>query len=457
VGVVPLLGAALALFILSPWHGPIVLALSASHGIDAGDLPALALLGTALAVAYRRTGRRGPSSTAMRRWAAAGSAVVLGGLLLAGVLERPDSRPLLPAGGGTFNGLTAHTDGSRADPLHRWSHLAVTYDGEMLRLFIDGSEVSSRPTSGSILKTSDPLWIGGNHPYGEYFNGLIDEVRIYDRALNARQIRAEMGVPIRRTTGATARDLVAAWAFDGGSGRWAADASGSSNRGVLAGASWTAKGRFGDALRFDGAQAVVRVPASRSLNLTDAMTLSAWIRPAAVQAGWRTVLAHQTDAYFLMAGGGETVPAGSDAVRISLLAAAALCFCLALLVGRARWLDAAGSWWAPVALFLAGSVLDSSLASPGSVIGPYLVALWYAFTARRRTVAVTMFAVAVVLAGVTIAALAGHAGPDLARDDGGVARSAALGLVLVIGGMLAAHQGRDQSAEGVGFEPTSEE
>ena len=34
------------------------------------------------------------------------------------------------------------------------------------------------------------------------------------------------------------------------------------------------------------------------------MTLSAWIRPTDLQAGWRTVVHRQTDAYFLMAGGG---------------------------------------------------------------------------------------------------------------------------------------------------------
>ncbi|MCI0400701.1 MAG: DUF1929 domain-containing protein, partial [Gammaproteobacteria bacterium] len=37
-----------------------------------------------------------------------------------------------------------------------------------------------------------PLWIGGNNPYGEYFQGLIDEVRIYNRALTAEEIHADM-------------------------------------------------------------------------------------------------------------------------------------------------------------------------------------------------------------------------------------------------------------------------
>ena len=54
------------------------------------------------------------------------------------------------------------------------------------------------------------------------------------------------------------------------------------------------------------------MPASPSLDLDEAMTLLGWIRPAGLQDGWRTVVHRQTDAYFLMAGGGgEITPAAS--------------------------------------------------------------------------------------------------------------------------------------------------
>ena len=43
-----------------------------------------------------------------------------------------------------------------------------------------------------IQATNNPLWIGGNQPYGEYFNGLIDEVRVYNRALTQTDIQADM-------------------------------------------------------------------------------------------------------------------------------------------------------------------------------------------------------------------------------------------------------------------------
>ncbi|MGZ5359277.1 MAG: LamG-like jellyroll fold domain-containing protein, partial [Solirubrobacterales bacterium] len=56
--------------------------------------------------------------------------------------------------------------------------------------------VSSRATAGAIQTTDNPLWIGGNSPYGEYFQGLIDEVRVYDRALSQADIQADMNAPI---------------------------------------------------------------------------------------------------------------------------------------------------------------------------------------------------------------------------------------------------------------------
>jgi Concanavalin A-like lectin/glucanases superfamily len=359
-------------------------------------------------------------------------------LLLVALVPAPEPPALLAAGGGTFEGVTGHADAREAEPVRRWSHLAVTYDGTTVSLFVDGDEVSRRATTGRMLATARPLWIGGNHPYGEYFQGLIDEVRVYDRALSGDQVRAEMTTAIARATGPTARGLVGAWSFDRGSGRKAADASTDDNAGALIGPTWTPHGRFGRALRFDGSEALVRVPASPSLELTDAMTLSAWIRPAREQNGWRTVVHRQTDAYFLMAGGAQGAPPASDDARAVIVVVAAICLCLALVAGRAGWLEASGTWWPPVALFIAGSVVDASLTGRGTVLGSLLVAIWFAFTARRRAVAVGMSAVAVLLAAVTLAAVADPSSYALARDDGGVARSAALGLVLLAGGLLAA-------------------
>ncbi|MGZ5347505.1 MAG: LamG-like jellyroll fold domain-containing protein, partial [Solirubrobacterales bacterium] len=104
--------------------------------------------------------------------------------------------PLRPSGGGTLGGNTQYLSGPTANPVDAWTHVALSYDGATLRLFVNGSQVSSRATAGAIQTTDNPLWIGGNSPYGEYFQGLIDEVRVYDRALSQADIQADMNAPI---------------------------------------------------------------------------------------------------------------------------------------------------------------------------------------------------------------------------------------------------------------------
>jgi hypothetical protein len=418
-----LLLAACAFVVLEPWHGPMVLALSEHHGVDAADLPALPVIALAL-VAGSRAPRRRPGASV-----AAAAAIALGALLMAGALVPRLGSPLVPAGGGTFGGTTQHVDGSGPEPVGRWTHLAVTYDGATYRLYIDGREASSRPASGRILRTGDPLWIGGNEPYGEYFRGVIDEVRVYRRALTAGEVGTAMAAPAERDSGTGLRGLVAAYGFDAGHGRSAADASGSGNRGAIHGAVWTRAGRFGDALSFGRTHEVVRVPASPSLDLTRAMTLMAWIRPSERQAGWRTVIARQTDAYFLAAGGGRETRDGLellDHVR----------FVLALVLIAALGLALPGPWLVPVLLFVAGSLVDVTFTPADALVGPALVAVWGAAVARGRDVRIAMGLIAAVFVTATLVSLAGRTPPLLPPDDAGVARSAALGLLLVAAGLL---------------------
>jgi hypothetical protein len=77
-----------------------------------------------------------------------------------------------------------------------WRHLATTYDGSRQRLYVNGVEVSNRAQTGQIQVSSGFVCIGGNSVWGEYFRGRIDEVRIYNRALTASAIQADMNTHV---------------------------------------------------------------------------------------------------------------------------------------------------------------------------------------------------------------------------------------------------------------------
>jgi hypothetical protein len=101
-----------------------------------------------------------------------------------------------PAGyintGGSDQGAAA----AASLPLNSWTHVATTYDGATLRLFVNGTQVASRAVAGSLRTSTSPLRIGGNAVWGEYFSGMLDEVRIYNRALSTSEIQADMTTPI---------------------------------------------------------------------------------------------------------------------------------------------------------------------------------------------------------------------------------------------------------------------
>ena len=80
--------------------------------------------------------------------------------------------------------------------LNSWTHVATTYDGATLRFYVNGIQTGSSAATGAIDTSSGVLRIGGNSIFGEYFNGLIDEVRIYNRALTAAQITTDMNTPV---------------------------------------------------------------------------------------------------------------------------------------------------------------------------------------------------------------------------------------------------------------------
>lgn len=106
--------------------------------------------------------------------------------------------------------------------------------------------------------------------------------------------------------------VVAAYAFDEGSGGVAADSSGNGLDGQIIGAEWTTDGAYGSALAFNGTDSRVVIGSDDRLNLVNGFTLDAWVKPEAVD-GWRTVALRERGAglsYGLYAASDRGGPAG---------------------------------------------------------------------------------------------------------------------------------------------------
>ena len=102
----------------------------------------------------------------------------------------------VPIAGIRRNGTIHAVSATSAMPVGTWVHLAVTYDGANLGLYVNGTLVRTTAVTGPIDVTQGPLRLGGNSVWAEWFNGLIDEVRIYNRALTAAEIQSDMQTPI---------------------------------------------------------------------------------------------------------------------------------------------------------------------------------------------------------------------------------------------------------------------
>lgn len=199
-----------------------------------------------------------------------------------------------------------------------WYNLVGRYDSSIneISLFVNGIKQTTTGTISSIQLTDNPIQIGRQSTFSPTsFNGIIDEVRIYNRALSADEIallgchryhhydQASMSAYESLKKGFSVGNIndfqitldvypvlpntraVGVWSFDENFGQFANDSSDYNNDGTLGSTTeiddndptWV-DGKVGSALSFDGEDDYVEILEDDSLDITEAGSVCLWFK-----------------------------------------------------------------------------------------------------------------------------------------------------------------------------------
>ena len=174
----------------------------------------------------------------------------------------------------------AQHDAGRDTPLNenQWYHVALVLDrttSHSVKIYVDGILRTNDGIDLTSGRADTPHFLEIGRAAGNIFNGLIDDVRIYDRALDIYDMKAL----------ADYRDpssgLVGHWKFDETNGDTAYESSESEPGldGTLVGdASWNADGKLGGCIYLDGNGDYVSI--GDKLDLVDSdISIAAWVKP----------------------------------------------------------------------------------------------------------------------------------------------------------------------------------
>ena len=176
-----------------------------------------------------------------------------------------------------------------------WYHVAAVWDQDSAsgtELYIDGVPINATDAGavGNIgsIANSEVLAIGAESDAGEPFDGKLDEIRVYKRALGTAEVKglydagasdkSNSSISQSQGTGRLDSGLAGYWKLDDGSGTSATDSSTNANTGTLTnGPAWTT-GQIGGAVDFDETDDYITVADTDTLDITDGthFTLSGW-------------------------------------------------------------------------------------------------------------------------------------------------------------------------------------
>ncbi len=203
------------------------------------------------------------------------------------------------------------SDASTPFNSNEWHHICFTFGGSSDSGYFYWDGVAKTTTqnfwsgTGANITTYFPFYIG-NAVNANYFNGAIDDVRIYNRALSAKEIKRlyKLGEGTKINTSPTTivdDGLVGYWTFDGQNmfGNSAYDLSPTHATGTLTNMASSSRvmGKHGQALRFDGVNDFINAGSSESLDNLTQKTVSVWVQPTGIDLISSYIIQKATDPF----------------------------------------------------------------------------------------------------------------------------------------------------------------
>ena len=185
-------------------------------------------------------------------------------------------------------GSSVNLVGSTPLQVDQWTHVAMTYDGAFMRIYVNGTQDGSLATSGAInyTQTLDPTIGRRATGGGNYFPGAIDEVEVFNRALNAGEVQTIYNagsVGKCRSCTPPPSGMVTWWPGEGN----ANDIQGPTfeNGTLLNGAAFT-PGIVGQGFSLDGQNDYISVSDGPSLqSIAGSLSIDAWVFPTSFPSG----------------------------------------------------------------------------------------------------------------------------------------------------------------------------
>ncbi|MHA2329511.1 MAG: LamG-like jellyroll fold domain-containing protein, partial [Candidatus Hodarchaeales archaeon] len=186
--------------------------------------------------------------------------------------------------------------------LDTWQYVTLVYDGENMSAYVDGAYQDSNPKSGSLASST---WTSIGADYGDgsvndWYQGKLDDVRIYNYARTPAQIIEDMnaGHPIG---GSPLGSQAVYYKFDEGYGTAVQDSSPNNYDGTNNGTvTRSNQGKFNKAVDFDGSSGFVRIDNEPLTFSSRNRTISLWYQPDAsdISSGLHDIVTgHHTGSY----------------------------------------------------------------------------------------------------------------------------------------------------------------